>query len=301
MDDLQMLATALDAPEMPREAVDRGRHRLQNRMRGPVPKRRTGWLTAGLSLTAAAAAAAVVVTSGTTAPPATPNSPPATAQPSARQILLVAATTAERTPEGSGTYWYVKTTSTGGRADKPFQSESWTRRDGQTWFRGEKSQGKVVKLALPTPFRLGGPDVSFARLQKLPTKPDELKAWIADALKRSDVRTSAGRPDAAVQRQLVLDGLISLVSQLPAPPKVRAAAFRAIASYPIVKSLGVVKGGQGLLIPSHQGQQARLVVDTATSRVHDTNFYVTADGSQAWLPSDRSATVVAEWTNLLPD
>jgi hypothetical protein len=300
MDDLQMLGTLLARPDPSHDVVDRRRHQLQKAMRGPVRKRRTGWLAGGLGLTAAAAAAAVVVASGTTAPTATPNSPPAAVQPSARQILLAAATTAERTPEGTGTYWFVKTVIRHSKDSKPSQGESWTRRDGQSWFRGEKSHGKLIKTFNPSPFRLGGPDVSFEQLQKLPTDPAALKAWIADALKHSDVRTSSGRPDANIQKQIIFDGLSSLVSQLPAPPKVRAAAFRAIASYPNVTSLGAVKGGQGLLISLREGRQARLVVDPATSRVRDTNFFVSANGAEAWLPSTGSATIVAEWTNLLP-
>jgi hypothetical protein len=299
-DDLQMLGTLLAKPYPSQDVVDRSRHQLQNAMRGPVRKHKTGWLATGLGLTAAAAAAAVVVASGTTAPTATPNSPPAAVQPSAGQILLAAATTAERTPEGSGTYWHVKTVFADSKDSTPNQWESWTRRDGQAWGRGEKSHGKVLKLFPPSPFRLGGPVVSFEQLQKLPTKPDALKAWIADALKHSDLRTSAGRPDATMQRQFVFNGLISLVSQLPAPPKVRAAAFRAIASYPNVKSLGKVKGGQGLLISLREGIQARLVVDPATSRVRDTNFFVEASGATVWLTGTGSATVVAEWTNHLP-
>jgi hypothetical protein len=300
VDDLKMLATVLATPDLPGEVVDRGRERLRTRMRGPVRRRRTGLLATGLGLTAAAAAAAVVVASGATAPTASPNSPPVAAPPSGRQILLAAASTAERTPPGSGAYWYVKTVLTGGKDGKPFQWESWVRRDGRSWFRGEKSQGKVVKLAFPGSFSLGGPEVTFEQLQKLPTRPDTLQAWIADALKHSDVRTSAGRPDATMQKQFVFDGLISLISQLPAPPKVRAAAFRAIAAYPDVKNIGKVKGGEGLLI-SPGGSQARLVVDPATSRVRDTNFFVTADGAEVRVEDTRSAAIVAEWTNRLPD
>ncbi|GAA2109944.1 CU044_5270 family protein [Actinomadura alba] len=300
-DDLKMLATALAPPDMPDDAIDSGRHRLQKRMRGPVRKRRTGWLAAGLSLTAAAAAAAIVIASGATAPTATPNSPPVAAQPSSRQILLAAAATAERTPDGSGTYWYVKTVTRGAKGAEPNQFETWTRRDGQTWFRGAKSQGKVVRLAMPTPSRLGGAEVSVAQLEKLPTEPDALRAWIADAVKRGDVRTSAGRPNAAMREQLVFHGLISLVSQLPAPQKVRAAAFRAIASYPDVKDLGTVEGGHGLSISYGGLTPARLVVDPATSRVRDTNVLVTADGALMGVPSGGGATVVTEWTNRLPE
>jgi hypothetical protein len=173
--------------------------------------------------------------------------------------------------------------------------------------------------------------VTFERLQKLPTRPDALKAWIADSVRHSDVRTSAGRPDAGMQKQMVFDGLISLVSLLPAPPKVRAAAFRAIASYPNVENLGPVKGGQGLRFPLSpvrptaaapspstedqsqwakdqalkakaergRGDDARLVIDLATSQIRETNYFVTADGAEYIAPD--GATLVTGWTNVLPN
>jgi hypothetical protein len=284
------------------------------------------------ALTAVAAAAAVAVAIGTGGPgrPGGESVTPAVSPLSGRQVLLAAATTAERKPASSGTYWYVKTVSADGNDDRPLQWESWTRHDGQSWYRGEKTGGKVVKEALTIPFSLGGPDVSFERLQKLPTRPDALKAWIADFVKHSDVRTSAGRPDAGMQKQMVFDGLISLVSLLPAPPKVRAAAFRAIASYPNVENLGPVKGGQGLRFPlsperptaavpspstedeaqwakdqalkakAERGQDddARLVIDLATSQIRETNYFVTTDGAEYKAPG--GATLVTGWTNVLP-
>ncbi|GAB2816343.1 CU044_5270 family protein [Actinoallomurus bryophytorum] len=298
--------------------------RAPRRSRRPV-------LLAG-ALVAAAAVAAVAVVIGTGGPGRSGGDSIAPAVPtlSGRQVLLAAATTAERKPAGSGTYWYVKTVSADGDDGRPLQWESWTRHDGQTWFRGEKSGGKVVKEALTIPFRLGGPDVSFERLQKLPTRPAALKTWIADSVKHSDVRTSAGRPDAAEQKNMVFDGLVSLVSLLPAPPKVRAAAFRAIASYPNVENLGPVKGGQGLRFSSSpvrpsapapspstedqaewardqalkakaergQDDDARLVIDLATSQIRETNFFVTADGAEYRAPG--GATLVTGWTNVLP-
>jgi hypothetical protein len=294
MDDLQMLATALATPDLTAEAIDRGRGRLRKKMRGPARRRRFVWPAASLGLTAAAAAAAIVIASDATAPTPTSNSPGA-ALPG-RQVLLAAATSAERTPEGSGKYWHVKTVF----SDRSAWPETWTRRDGSKWWKGEKTGGKLQRLVSPTPFRLGGPDVSFDRLQRLPTAPGALKAWIANSVEHSDVRTSAGRPNAAVRGRLVFDGLISLVSQLPAPPKVRAAAFRAIATYPGVKGLGAVGGGQGLLIPLGDGMQARLVVDPVSSRVRDTNVFVTDDGGEVWLPGAHRATVTAGWTNTLP-
>ncbi|GAA2381753.1 CU044_5270 family protein [Nonomuraea africana] len=299
MDDLRTLATVLAKPEPSAEVIERSRRRLQHRIRGPVrAHRRPSLLIAGLGLTAAAATAAVVIVSGTTAPTATPNSPPAAAQLSARDVLLAAAATAERVPEGTGAYWHVRTDT---REGSPF--ESWTSRDGRTWFRGAKTKGEVVEIRRPVPFRLGGPDVTFEQLEGLPTEPDALKAWIAGNLERSDVRTSAGRPDAAMREQFVFDGLISLVCQLPAPPEVRAAAFRAIAAYPNVESLGAVEGGQGLRITLPEGsqvRQARLVVDPESSQVRDANFFVTTDGGVAWVP-DGSAKLLAGWTDELPE
>jgi hypothetical protein len=264
------------------------------------PMRRPAFLASALTAVAAAAVAAVVIGTGGSGISGGGQAPPATTSLSGPQILLAAATTAERAPEASGTYWYLKVVSKGG-TDSGNQWETWTQPGGQTWFRGErKTGGKVVEITQPTPFRLGGPEVSFEQLQKLPTDPDALKAWIADSIKHSDVRTSAGKPDAKMQAQFVFDGLISLVSELPAPPKVRAAAFRAIASYPNVESLGAVEGGQGLLITFEDGTPARLVVDPATSQIRETNFFVTADGSSASAGNGGSFTIVAEWTNSLP-
>lgn len=275
---------------------------IRQDLEGPrrASKRRPLVLVSALTATVAAAglAAAVVIgTGGTERPRATSSATPAGASLSGRQVLLAAATTAARLPEGSGKYWYVKTVYVE-RSGKPFQTENWTQRDGQTWFRGEKSKGTVVKLGGRYPFRLGGPEVSFDQLQKLPTEPEALQAWIANALDHSDVRTSAGKPDAAMKKLFVFDGLVSLVSQLPAPPKVRAAAFRAIASYPDVKSLGAFNGGQGLQIPVPSGGPRRLVVDPATALIHDTDFFVTADGAEVLV--DGTATVAAGWTNQLP-
>jgi hypothetical protein len=339
-DDRDELARLL--PEPAERDLPSGRHqRLQEfvmsqihqdlRPAEPAPRRsRRPVLLVGALAAVAAASVAVVVGAGGSERSGNDPVKPAVSPLSGRQVLLAAATTAERKPAGSGTYWYVKTVTADGKGGKPLQWESWTRPDGQTWFRGDKSSGKVVKEALPASFSLGGPEVSFARLQKLPTEPNALTASIAYGVQHGDVRTGAGRPDAAMRKHLVFDGLISLVSQLPAPPKVRAAAFRAIASYPNVENLGPVRGGQGLrfsLSPARptaaapspstedpaqwakdqalkakaergRDDDARLVIDLATSQIRETNFFVTADGAEAIAPD--GATLVTGWTNVLP-
>ena len=213
---------------------------------------------------------------------------------SGEQFLLAAATVAEQAPATSGTYWYVKeTTATG-------SGESWTRPDGRSWVRGAKTKGQVVELPHPVRFEVGGANVTFEQLQNLPTEPDALKAWISEAIERDDVRTSGGKVVGAMKDGFIFNGLVSLVSQLPAPPQLRATAFRAIAAYPNVKNLGPVDGGVGLLI-TFTGQDpdsARLVVDSASSQIRKTNFYVTPDGGEAW--SEDGYTLVAEWTDTLP-
>jgi hypothetical protein len=299
MDDLKMLGALLAKPDPSRDAFDRGRRRLQETIRGPVRRHRARWLGAGLSLTAAAAAAMVVVASVTSAP--APHHRPATVTQSGQQILLAAATSAEQASDGSGAYWHVKTVIT----DFPGGGyETWTKRDGETWRRHAKTNGKVVKDPFPDPpgwlpgnFSVGGDHVSFEQLSQLPTGTAALKAWIlTNSIKPSQM--SGPTSDPTFRRTVLIYSLTSLVSELPVSPKVRAAAFRVLASLPGIRSIGPVNGGQGLLISvDGQGQQ-RLVVDPATSRVRNSSFYVDSDGSGGQAAG--SVTVTAEWTNQPP-
>ncbi|SBT38840.1 CU044_5270 family protein [Micromonospora narathiwatensis] len=261
--------------------------------RRTAPRRRL-ILASALTGALAAAAAVVVIGVGGSGGSGGAADGPATAASSGQQILLAAATTAEQAPATSGAYWYLRTTST------DTEWESWTGRDGRTWVRGAKTGGDVIALSWAASFRLGGPEVSLAQLQQLPTEPAALKHWITESVRSSDVRTSAGRPDAAMREQMVFDGLLALLAQLPAPPEVRAAAFRAVAAYPEVTSTGATDGGRGLLIRLNGETVARLVVDPTTSRIRKTNFFVTADGARMSTPGDAMFTLTAEWTDRLP-
>ncbi|TDD78939.1 hypothetical protein E1293_24805 [Actinomadura darangshiensis] len=296
MDDLQMLAEALHKPDPSREAVDEGRHRLQNAMRRPSRRRRTAWTAAGLGLAGAAAATAVVVTtSGSGGPTGTPNGPPSPM--SARQVLLVAAESAARAPEGKGTYWHVEYVRNGPGAEGRSREswESWTTRTGRTWTSSAKAGGRLLKGS--SGLSLGGLPVTFKQVENLPAEPAALKKWIAKGWQGSDVRTSAGKLTAADRREFGLYSLVSLVTDVPAAPGVRAAAFRAIATYPGVRSLGEVDGGQGLEFGS---EPQRLVVDPATGRVRNTNFYVPQSGGTVWIQPPATMTITASWTDTKP-
>lgn len=267
---------------------------------GQAPRRtrRRVLLASALTGAVAATAAAVVIGTGGSGGSGGGSPTVAPASLSGQQILLAAASTAEHAPTASGTYWHVRTVETNANGGGRTALESWTRRDGRVWWKGGKTQGKVVKLVQPAPFRLGGPPVSFEQLQKLPADQAALKAWITAALKRYSAGAKAGPPDAATRNRLVFDGLVSLVAQLPAPPKVRAAAFRAIAAYPNVKNLGAVKGGRGLAVSFPGARTANLVLDSKTARITDTDYFVSAEGAEVTNPG--GITIAAGWTNVAP-
>jgi hypothetical protein len=307
--DLNTLRDAWGEPEPPsRAAFSAARAALLERagagggapapehLRRPVRWRRAGWLATGLGLTASAAAAAVVVGSGTMAPVGTVGSSPPAARLSGQQILLAAATTAATRPEGSGTYWHIKTVArftnlTGGKNGAV--QEAWTRRDGQQWQ--SLRPGTVVKVNERTRFWVAGVGLSFGQLQKLPADPAALKAWVISAAKanRSEPALTASQADLFA----IDDGLVDLLYAVPAPPAVRAAAFRALALFPGVKSLGAVDGGQGLLMVFRGGQQDRLIIDPATSMVRSESAGATIAGK---LVSKGYTVVASGWTDTLP-
>jgi len=332
MNDLETLREAWGQPDPPspaaRSAARAGLLELAAGGDAQVPGRVRRFRLPGMGMrlvVAGATAAAIVagvsftVGSGAKAPAASRVRGAATSQLSARQILLAAATTAAARPAGSGTYWYVKTSTS--LPGYQYSEETWTRPDGQAWVKGGKSGGRLLKYSDPLPsgsvrfWLAGNPgtlnqlqgltpimmkpspaysymagQVTYGQLQNLPANPADLKAWIVAF--DHNYASKTGMPDP--EHVTVFESLTDLVAGLPAPPRVRAAAFRVMASLPNVKSLGEVNGGQGLLISLSGNQHATLVVDPATSRVRDTLTVSGAAGTTG------SVSVTAGWTNHLP-
>ncbi|WP_131737446.1 hypothetical protein [Actinomadura roseirufa] len=299
MDEFTEIAALLTKPEPSREAVNEGRHRLQNTMLNPASVRRrpTGRLASylGLAIVAPAAAVAIAISSTGTSPAHSPNSPPE-APATARQILMVAASTAEKLPD-KGRYWHIRLEERQGPGAAPEVSERWIERDGRVSFKGKKSGGELTRLG-DQRWGLGALEVSLPQLQRLPDRPDLLKAWLTDKVAHAGIRTSAGPLTAEQQKREVFQGLVSLISLVPTTSATRAAAFRAIASYPDVKSVGTVDGGQGLEFPSESGGKGKLVVDPATSQIREANILVWLDGAE-WMTSG-SYTPTAGWTDAPP-
>jgi hypothetical protein len=308
--------TVAPPPVTPTQLITRAETSAGESPHRQLPRRRL-MLLGG----AAAAAAAIVVAGGLrdAEAPATSAGDNSTTEASisGQNILLAAATTAEKTSLGSGAYWYTKVASTGSRSGESFQEETWTTRDGRAWSRSSyqhpaaasatpsafppgHQDGKVVEVRQPNPFSLGGAKVTIEQLEALPAEATAIKARIAELVDSGDIRTSAGKLTTTQKQQFVFEGLVSLVSLLPAPPNVRAAALRAIASYPNVETLGATEGGRGLLISFYPGEPpALLVIDPRTGQLRQTNVLVLTHGGT--MTSDAGTfAVTSEWTDTLP-
>ena len=315
MDEMDMLKDVLATPGPSSDTVRKGRGELEQLIRheSRARTRRPGWRMAGIGLAAAAVAvavtAAVMFTSGPprTRPGAAVRSTatrhrPATAKQSVQQMLLTAAASAQRAPAGSGSYWYVRVRAATGNGNKLYLAESWTKRDGQTWIR-DQNGGTPIELprspAALGPFFLGGRELRFHQLQHLPADPAALTRWIVTNAARHGGKSGGPVPSKAQEREDIFDSLISLLSELPATPQVRAAAFRALAALPGVTSLGQVGGGQGVRFTLLGGQQATLVIDPASGQIRATNFFVDNQGAEFWqkIPN---ATITGRWTDTLP-
>ena len=281
MDELKMLGTALAGPDPSPDIVDRSRHRLQNAMRGGAvkPRRKKRWIAAGAGLlTTAAAAAAVVVDLSASHEP----------MPSGRQVMLAAATAAESKPASSGTYWHTKLVLGTGRHTTV--TETWIRRDGRTWLSAAPG---LVSRVRPRPM-IEFTRLDYARIQRLPTDPERLKAAL---LNSSTLPLAHDQP-----RLATIDLLQEVLAEAPAPPKVRAAAYRALAALPHIANLGRTRDGYRLKISYLNEAGTRvdgtetIVVDPKTTRLRVEGWAGFGDGS---LPVGPSRTT-SGWTDRLP-
>jgi len=274
-------------------------------MIGRPARRRARWLAAGagISVAAAVAIAAVAVPSRTSS---------GVTHLTGRQILLTAARVAQAQPVASGRYWHVKmgwqagpgfTSALGGVSPGRglHASASWADRGGQVWVSGP--HGTAIKVAHPAQgfvFQVGGITLSYAGLLKLPTTPAALTRWVVHAVKAENTVTPASAAASARFNGLVAN-LESLLSIYPAPPAVRAAAFRVLAALSGVRSLGRVDGGLAVLVESPPGGEMvieKLVIDPATAQLRSAVHYGRVGG--ALKPVLTTYYLIDQWTNQLP-
>jgi hypothetical protein len=157
-----------------------------------------------------------------------------------------------------------------------------------------------------------GRELTFEQLQQLPQDPEALRAWVVDAT----VEDLAPSASADIVDFNVAEILTNLLVDVPVPPGVRAAAYRALADMPNVTSTGstqdalgregvgiVIGGGDmtGIAVSSggrfSAGEFTRkLIIDPETSQV-------LADQASVGNSSDRSSEkLVLEdgWTDEAP-
>ncbi|MBE1534676.1 CU044_5270 family protein [Actinomadura algeriensis] len=306
MDEMQRLQDRYDAiPDPGPRSVAAARARLDARMDGTRPagrarRVRPAW---GLSLAAAGAAAALAV-----ATVVAPGDDPAARPPAAQTVLLAAADKAAEAP-ADGKYWHVETVS-GGTV-----LASWTTRDGRRWV-GHRTANpepgtpatelKEVKGPAPMGPTVLGDDPSMAELRDLPTDPKALRALASSNV--PEIAPDAETGAAPITRDgYVVDALVGLITDQPVPPKVRAAAFRALAATPGVKTEGEAHdelGRKGVVLtyaqrtPQSGATGVRLIIDPNTARVHAER--ITADAKKKGGAQGEVHYLEASWTDEAP-
>jgi hypothetical protein len=283
-------------------------------------RRRTGWLVGIIALAAAAAAVvAVGVTVTARAPGRTSVRRLASAptQPAgAQQILLAAAVTVSR--QHPGRYWHFEERdSVATQVPPPREAtwntyQDWISRSNQTVWNWQPPCGTIPAgvirngPGISPPGGIGNVTFTWQALSHLPDQPAALYAWLAyhDHFVAAGSSTPAPvtSPESAgyhyvpmstaTVREQVAATLISLEWELPTPPAVRAAAFRALATFPGLTRLGRAEGGQELLIP-FPGQPRytwiKVIIDPATAQLLSV---ITSKGT--------SQITIAQWANQLP-
>jgi hypothetical protein len=132
--------------------------------------------------------------------------------------------------------------------------------------------------------------VSYSQLQQLPASPIDLTDWLLRYQRNFTRQTGLSEPEPAT----LIQSLAELVAAEPAPQRVRAAAFRAMATLSNATSVGSDDGGQTLRISLGGKQQATLTIDPATPQAHQSLTVSTG----ARLVS--SVSVTAHWVNRRP-
>jgi hypothetical protein len=208
----------------------------------------------------------------------------------------------------------------GARPKTPADAAAWKRDGSPTrWDMGAGDTvdgGHVFRYATPRPGRLvkGGPPHGFmvaerwmtlGQLRALPTDPRALRSALTPG---NTPRADGGKVPADAQDGWTAGALGSLLAEVPAPPQVRGAAYRALAAMPAARSLGRVKDAQGrtgvgIVITHSSGggtTTTRLVIDPKTSLVLSSS--VTSGRAGVAKPDKRIDVVYLEtgWTDAEP-
>ncbi|WP_043635609.1 CU044_5270 family protein [Nonomuraea candida] len=241
MDDLKLLGELrADAPAPDAARLDRLRRRIEvASVPRPVTRRRF-WVAPSILAAATAAVGTIALLNGVERPAVSPPVIVETVPVRAEVVLRQAALVAERRRAGDAPradqWMYRKVVVKQSGQDTPTLQEYWTRYDGaEQAFRenGGRMEGHAIE---PDPDDDDlAPREYAAKLARLPTDPDALLAHVKGdrhwKVKAEDDPVGAESADARAFRVLS----VYLDQQLPMPPKLEAAIFRAFAKIPGVR------------------------------------------------------------------
>ncbi|MFF3444949.1 CU044_5270 family protein [Streptosporangium sp. NPDC002721] len=268
------------------------------------------WWAGAAGLVAAATTTVVFLGQAVPAPPPSPAATTGDTSLPGASILLAAAAKAESAPEGA--YWRLKRQYTmrwarpfgkegstyrletsnlvetwlakDGRgwdgyrelAARPLDTEAW-RRDGSPteWPTGEEGhvistspgEGRLTRLRGKQRLYWSAMPLTLKEIEALPADPEELKRRAAEAITVD--KDFAGSVEYGLPSTLA-----ALLYELPASPRVRAAAYQALATLPRVRVEGPAtdprgRPGVAVTFPIQEGRPTvgRLVIDPDTSKV----------------------------------
>ncbi|NRQ31909.1 CU044_5270 family protein [Nonomuraea sp. NN258] len=310
MSDIDHLVKAIDpAPHAPDQGPGARELRaaiLATPAPAPRPARRLAWRAgAAVGLAAAVAAAAVLFGQDVLTPT---HSPDVTSLPDT-SILLAAAARAEAAPQGA--YWRLKELDVGtagpyGRTGDTYHlrtsylMEQWMAKDGRAWIGRRRLAAHPLDTAAwrrdgsPAEWEIGEDGGVHSTSPEAGTltrlKGEQKLYWSARPMTMKEIEALPADPEALKQRAAeairrdqdfagsVADGLpstlASLLYQLPASPRVRAAAYQALATLPGVRVEGPAtdprgRPGVSVTFPLQRGRpgQGRLIIDPGTSKV----------------------------------
>lgn len=251
------------------------------------------------AMVAAAATAALVIgpTIGTGN-----NPPPATA---AAQVLLTASAAAGDQGEGwpNATYWHIVT-------DRQFlkfsptpeavdREEAWWGRVGDSVL---KSASGKLDWTFPWQSGLGGKEMTWADLYKLPTDPVALERALRAGMEveRADLGELDQRSAVSVDA-LLFARLGDIMRESPASPALQSALWAVAANIPGVELIGDVTDAAGRPGVAVQFGADRYVVDPGTGRLLEW-YALQPVGATAFSPGPfapgQEMEVTSRWTIL---
>jgi hypothetical protein len=161
--------------------------------------------------------------------------------------------------------------------------------------------GEVVRVKGPRTVTVCDKEMSFKQAQALPARPDALMGALRDAMSHND---DGAVPESA-RNGFLQQCLAGLLAEVPTRPKVRGAAYRALASMPGVTSVGPAadeggREGVGLVLRSAGGPLYRLVIDPKTSLVLAESVEQTGAAAKVKSKFRRTRYLAAGWTDAGP-